>query len=127
MGLKLQRHQYAFSFWNGAEPPSRIFRPGAWCFSTKAHKNFEDFKKRFGKFDSAQIRDLDEFDWWTVLRSLGFTTEELWQRDLMNSTDFGETIRLTSAYSAAAEYTNLDDYCPRETLIKLSAFHNRSS
>jgi hypothetical protein len=51
----------------------------------KAHKNFEAFKKRFGKYDSAQIRDLDQFDWWTVLRSLGFTTQELQQRDLMDS------------------------------------------
>jgi monoamine oxidase len=105
LDLKLQRHQYAFRFWSGGASPSRIFRPGAWCFSTKARKNFEAFKKRFGKFDSAQIRDLDQFDWWTVLRSLGFTAQELQQRDLMDSTDFGETIRLTSAYSAAAEYT----------------------
>ena len=105
LGLKLQRHRYAFSFWNGGEALSRIFRPGTWCFSTKAHKNFEAFKTRFAKYDPAQIRDLDQFDWWTVLRSLGFTTEELQQRDLMDSTDFGETIRLTSAYSAAAEYT----------------------
>jgi hypothetical protein len=49
------------------------------------------------------------FDWWTVLRSLGFTTEELQQRDLTDSTDFGETIRLTSAYSAAAEYLDGDN------------------
>ena len=39
-----------------------------------------------------------------MLRSLGFTAEELEQRDLMDSRDFGETIRLTSACSAAAEY-----------------------
>ncbi len=109
LGLKLQRHRYAFSFWNGGEALSRIFRPGTWCFSTKAHKNFEAFKTRFAKYDPAQIRDLDQFDWWTVLRSLGFTTEELQQRDLMDSTDFGETIRLTSAYSAAAEYTDGTD------------------
>jgi monoamine oxidase len=107
--LKLQHHQYAFSFWDGGQPPMRTFLPGAWCFSTRTHRNFKALKNRFDKYDPAQIRDLDQFDWWTVLRSLGFTTEELQQRDLMDSTDFGETIRLTSAYSAAAEYMNGTD------------------
>ncbi len=35
---------------------------------------------------------------------LGFTQKELTQRDLMDSTDSGESIRLSSAYIAAAEY-----------------------
>jgi len=56
------------------------------------------------KLDSAQQRFLDQFDWWSVLRSLGFTPDDLVKRDLMDSTDFGESIRLTSAYAAAAEY-----------------------
>lgn len=32
LGLRLQRHQYAFSFWDGGQPPKRTFEPGAWCF-----------------------------------------------------------------------------------------------
>jgi monoamine oxidase len=107
--LKLARHRYAFSFWNGGAPPTKVFNPGQWCFSTSAKKNFKQFKQRFWQYDSAQVQDLDQFDWWSVLGTLGFTAEELRQRDLMDSTDFGETIRLTSAYSAAAEYIDSND------------------
>jgi len=109
LALKLQRHRYSFAFWNGGKPPSRFFKPGAWCFSRKVGRNFKAFKKLFVNYDAAQIRDLDQFDWWSVLRSLGFTNEELRNRDLMDSTDFGETIRLTSAYGAAAEYSEGTD------------------
>jgi monoamine oxidase len=101
--LKLDRHQYSFSFWNGSKR-SRLYVPGKWTFSARAHRNFSAFAKRFTKFDAAQIRALDQFDWWTILRSLGFKSGELVKRDLMDSTDFGESIRLTSAYTAAAEY-----------------------
>lgn len=102
-GLTLQRHRYAFSFWDGHKR-TRTYSPGQWCFSNRTRRNFRRFKKAFGARDAAQLRELDQFDWWTILRSLGFTQEELQKRDLMDSTDFGETIRLTSAYSAATEY-----------------------
>ncbi len=47
---------------------------------------------------------MDKIDWWTQLKLLGFGREDLLRRDLMDSTDFGETIRMNSAYSAATEY-----------------------
>jgi monoamine oxidase len=101
--LRLDRHRYAFSFWNGGKR-SPIYAPGKWCFSAKAKERFERFAESFAKLDSAQMRALDQFDWWSILRMFGFTSDELLRRDLMDSTDFGETIRLTSAYTAAAEY-----------------------
>jgi monoamine oxidase len=51
-----------------------------------------------------QLEALDKKDWLTVLRNLGFTDEELRIRDLMDSTDFGESIRFVSGYAAAGEY-----------------------
>ena len=101
--LKLDRHQYSFSFWNGRKR-SRIYLPGKMKFSAKAQRKFVSYGKQFVNLDSAQQRFLDQFDWWSVLRSLGFTPDDLVKRDLMDSTDFGESIRLTSAYTAAAEY-----------------------
>lgn len=56
------------------------------------------------KFTPGQMRKLDELDWWTKLEQIGFSRKDLLRRDLMDSTDSGETIRMTSAYSAAAEY-----------------------
>ena len=101
--LKLDRHLYSFSFWNGRKR-SRIYLPGKMKFSPKAQRQFDSYGKYFAKLDSAQQRFLDQFDWWSVLGSLGFTPDDLVKRDLMDSTDFGESIRLTSAYTAAAEY-----------------------
>jgi monoamine oxidase len=47
---------------------------------------------------------LDQYDWWTWLEEIGFTEDDLLLRELQDSTDFGETIRMVSAYAAAAEY-----------------------
>jgi monoamine oxidase len=43
-------------------------------------------------------------DWWTYLEKNGFTEDDLILRDLMDSTDFGESIRHVSAFGALAEY-----------------------
>jgi hypothetical protein len=89
----------------GTDASAHPFTPRvSGAFSARAHRNFNAFAKRFAKLDAAQIRALDQFDRWTALRSNGFKTDELIKRDLMDSTDFGESIRLTSAYTAAAEY-----------------------
>jgi len=101
--LPLQRHQYSFLFWNGAMS-SKTFRPGQWPFSRRSKKNFDAFARKFANYSEPELRDLDQFDWWTRLRMLGFTQNELARRDLMDSTDYGESIRLSSAYSAATEY-----------------------
>lgn len=55
------------------------------------------------------MRQLDKLDWWAKLAELGFNREDLIRRDLMDSTDFGETIRMNSAYSAATEYLSTQD------------------
>ena len=102
-GLELLPHEYSFFFWNGRDR-SQKFLPGEWCFSAKASKNFDAFKKRFLHYTKAQLKGLDQLDWWTKLSLIGFTHDELLQRDLMDSTDFGESIRQASAYTAATEY-----------------------
>ncbi len=51
-----------------------------------------------------QKQRLDQYDWWTLLDEIGFSEDDLVLRDLQDSTDFGETIRMISAYAAAAEY-----------------------
>jgi monoamine oxidase len=101
--LVLQRHQYSYSFWDGARR-SKTFRPGQWPFSGRSKKKFDALTRKFKKYGELEWRDLDQFDWWTRLRMLGFTQDELNQRDLMDSTDYGESIRLCSAYLAATDY-----------------------
>lgn len=51
-----------------------------------------------------QKRKLDKQDWWRYLSNKGFSDRDLLLRELADSTDFGESIRHTSAYAAFAEY-----------------------
>jgi monoamine oxidase len=105
-GLDTESHCYAYFFWkahlNGPRP--KIYQPGDCTFSPQSKTLFDEFAKKFRNFTPTQLQRLDQFDWWSQLQLLGFTHEELVTRDLMDSTDFGETIRLTSAFVAATEY-----------------------
>jgi len=101
--LPLQRHQYANSFWDETAR-AHLLAPGAWCMSRKSLAIWEKFQKNFKTSTSRQWKQLDKVDWWTKLSELGFDREDLLRRDLMDSTDFGETIRMNSAYTAATEY-----------------------
>ena len=78
--------------------------PRQWDVSPKAQAAFEEFGKTFHKYSARDKRRLDQYDWWTWLEEIGFTQDDLLLRDLQDSTDFGETIRMISAYAAAAEY-----------------------
>src|SRR5271155_5161827 len=101
--LALQPHQYANSFWNQRKR-ARLLAPDEWCMSRKAHKIWKQFQKDFMNFTQPELHQLDKVDWWTKLAELGFDREDLLRRDMMDSTDFGETIRMNSAYTAATEY-----------------------
>jgi monoamine oxidase len=98
--IPLQKHQFDdYLLQDG-----RVSRPGAWGFSEKARAAFERAKANYGKLSAAQQKSLDRLDWWTYLEKIGFGEDDLRLRDLMDSTDFGESIRHVSAYGALAEY-----------------------
>ena len=98
--IPLQRHQFDdYLLQNG-----KVSRPGAWGFSPEARAAFEKVKANYGKLTALQKRKLDKLDWWTYLEKIGFTEDDLILRDLMDSTDFGESIRHVSAFGALAEY-----------------------
>lgn len=98
--IPLQKHQFDdYLLQNG-----RVSRPGAWGFSEQAQAAFEKAKESYEKLTALQERKLDNLDWWTYLEKIGFSQEDLLIRDLMDSTDFGESIRHVSAYGALAEY-----------------------
>ncbi len=98
--IALQRHQFEdYLLQDG-----KVSRPGAWGFSEQAKTAFEKAKAEYEKLTALQERKLDDLDWWTYLEKIGFSEEDLRLRDLMDSTDFGESIRHVSAYGAMAEY-----------------------
>ena len=99
-GIPLQRHQFDDYLLRDG----RVYRPGEWGFSAPAKAAFENLIKGYDKLTPLQQRKLDRYDWWTYLEKIGFTEDDLRLRDLMDSTDFGESIRHVSAFGALAEY-----------------------
>lgn len=100
LGIPLQKHQFEdYLLQNG-----RVSRPNQWGFSENAKKVFAGTIKRYDKLTALQKTNLDKLDWWTYLEKIGFSEDDLRLRDLMDSTDFGESIRHVSAFAALAEY-----------------------
>ncbi len=98
--IPLQKHQFDdYLLQNG-----KVSRPGAWGFSEQAKTAFAKIKAGYEKLTALQQQKLDKLDWWTYLEKIGFSQEDLLLRDLMDSTDFGESIRHVSAFGALAEY-----------------------
>ncbi len=110
--LPLQRHRYAFAFLTDSRP-TQFYPAGNSPFSQKNRRSLDKFLRQFGNpklYDECKQKQLDRYDWWTWLAKLGFDHSELLRRDLMDSTDFGESIQLTSAYIAAGEYYASNNY-----------------
>jgi monoamine oxidase len=98
--ITLKDHRFEASLLRDGE----VKRPGQWDFSAPARTAFEKFRETYHHYGPTQKRRLDQYDWWTWLQEIGFPEDDLLLRDLQDSTDFGETIRMVSAYAAAAEY-----------------------
>jgi monoamine oxidase len=99
-GITLKDHRFETSLMRDGV----VKRPGQWDFSPQAKAAFEKFKVAYKRYTQGDRIRLDQYDWWTWLDEIGFTEDDLILRDLQDSTDFGETIRMVSAYTAATEY-----------------------
>lgn len=98
--IGLQKHQFDdFLMQNGT-----VSRPNEWSFSPQAKAAFDKMIAGYGKLSTLEKNQLDRLDWWTQLEKIGFMPNDLRIRDLMDSTDFGESIRDVSAFAALAEY-----------------------
>jgi monoamine oxidase len=98
--IPLQDHRFEASLMQDGV----VKRPGQWDFSPPAKAAFAKFRKAYEGYTQRDRVRLDQYDWWTWLREIGFPEDDLLLRDLQDSTDFGESIRMVSAYAAAAEY-----------------------
>ncbi|HEY0727316.1 MAG TPA: NAD(P)/FAD-dependent oxidoreductase [Pyrinomonadaceae bacterium] len=97
--IELQDHRFDASLMRDGV----IKTSGNWNFSPEANKALERFEKQYRAYSRLDRVKLDQHDWWTWLQRIGFPEDDLRLRDLMDSTDFGESIRHVSAYLAAAE------------------------
>lgn len=98
--IPLQKHQFDDYLLRDGH----VYRPGQWGFSPQAKAAFEKLIAGYEKLTPLAKTKLDKYDWWTYLEKIGFNGDDLRLRDLMDSTDFGESIRHVSAFAALAEY-----------------------
>lgn len=98
--IPLQRHQFDDHLLRNGQ----VYHPGEWGFSPHAKAAFEKLIASYERLTPLAKSKLDKYDWWTYLEKIGFGPDDLRLRDLMDSTDFGESIRHVSAFAALAEY-----------------------
>ena len=77
---------------------------GQWSYSKEWNDKLAKIISDFPHFTEEDLRKLDQYDWWNFLVKNGCQGRDLDIRELLDSTDFGESIRHVSAFSALAEY-----------------------
>jgi monoamine oxidase len=82
----------------------KYYKSNEWEYSEDWRKRFDQLLKKYGQMTEADKRLLDRMDWWRYLVENGCDGRDLDLRELLDSTDFGESIRHVSAYAAMAEY-----------------------
>ncbi len=100
--LKLQEHRFEDSLMQNG----KVSSPKTWGLSAESDAKLKKLFKGMEKYSLAKQMLMDRQDWFTILRKLGLSDEELRYRELTDSTDFGESIRFVSGYSAASEYAS---------------------
>ena len=95
-------------------------------YSPKGQWNYSDdwnakWKAILGKYEYmtlAQKKQIDSYDWWRYLLNNGCDGRDLDIRELLDSTDFGESIRHVSACAALAEYAESSEKNEMDFKIK---------
>ncbi len=98
--LELQNNQFdTHLIYKGEYAPA-----GKWDYSEQWNANFKEMLRRYPSLSEAEQIQLDKTDWWRYLVQNGCSGRDLDIRELLDSTDFGESIRHVSAFSALSEY-----------------------
>ena len=82
----------------------RYFRQGEWDFSKQYKETFPQLLHRYAQLPDSERAKLDQIDWWRYLVNNGIQGRDLDIRELLDSTDFGESIRFVSSFNALDEY-----------------------
>ena len=80
------------------------YKKGEWNYSEDWNKKFKAIIDNYPKLTQAEKLKIDKMDWWRFLVNNGCNGRDLEIRELLDSTDFGESIRHVSAFAALAEY-----------------------
>ncbi len=80
------------------------FKDNEWDYSTDWKSKFDKLLKKYPYLSQAEKSVLDKMDWWRYLVNNGCNGRDLDIRELLDSTDFGESIRHVSAFAALSGY-----------------------
>jgi monoamine oxidase len=120
--LNVEREPHAFRIW--LLIAGRLRAPKEWQFSATSKAAWSKFAKEWTHYSPEERARLDQYDWWAWLRKTGFTEEDLRIRELIDSTDIGESTRDSSALSEALSYAEENYMDPQEDTDEMD-FHVR--
>ncbi len=110
--LRVEREPHAYKIW--LLLTGKLKGPGEWQFSPQSRAAWEKFAGAWKSYSPAQRARMDQYDWYAWLRKIGFTSEDLRIRELIDSTDIGESMRESSALSEADSYAETNYMDPEE-------------
>lgn len=93
-------------------------RKGEWDYSDNWKKKFQEMMEQYKHLSDKQKEEIDCIDWWRYLVNNGCEGRDLDLRELLDSTDFGESIRHVSAFAALAEYAESSEKNEMDLKIK---------
>ena len=96
----------------------QYFKNNEWEYSREWKEKFDVLLKGYGQMKEEDKKLLDKMDWWRYLVENGCDGRDLDLRELLDSTDFGESIRHVSAYAAMAEYAESSEKNEMDFKIK---------
>ena len=94
------------------------YKPNEWSYSDPWKEKFKTIIDNYSKLTQAQKIRIDKMDWWRYLVDHGCEGQDLDLRELLDSTDFGESIRHVSAFAALAEYAESSEKNEMDLKIK---------
>ena len=113
-GLELQNNQFeSHLIYKG-----KYYKNNEWSYSDEWRKKFKTIIDGYEKLTKTDKVKLDKMDWWRFLVNNGCEGRDLELRELLDSTDFGETIRSVSAFAALAEYAESSEKNEMDLKIK---------
>jgi monoamine oxidase len=93
-------------------------KANAWNFDPALENFWKEKEKIWQTYGIDKKKKLDKQDWWRFLSNKGFSDRDLLLRELIDSTDFGESIRHVSAFAAFAEYAESSEHNEMDMKIK---------
>ncbi|HEX4957025.1 MAG TPA: FAD-dependent oxidoreductase [Lacibacter sp.] len=86
---------------------NQYFLPSQWSQSSEWQKKLSKLKMDFVDLSKEDQNELDKLDWWRYLLNNGCDGRDLDIQNLIDSVDFGESIRQVSAYAAMQHFTTV--------------------